>query len=232
MGMKTELETEVAKIFADQWSMRDGQKVPEDGDLKLSNDSVQLQATVLYADISDSTKLVDSYKPFFAAEIYKSFLRAAVRIIRAHDGAITAYDGDRVMAVYIGSSKNTNAVKSGLKLNWAAKNIIQPGIKKQYSDTTFEIKHTVGIDTSDLWVINVGIRGSNDLAWIGRSANHAAKLCSLSHDYPTRISEDVYSHMNDEAKFGKDGRSMWDTSTWTEMNNKTIYRSNWWWSFE
>lgn len=49
-----------------------------------------------------STVLVDTNTDFVAAEFYKTFLHCAAKIIRSEDGAITSYDGDRVMAVYIG----------------------------------------------------------------------------------------------------------------------------------
>jgi class 3 adenylate cyclase len=51
----------------------------------------------------------------FAAEIYKTFLHCAAKIIRSEDGVITAYDGDRIMAVFIGNAKNTSAVRAALK---------------------------------------------------------------------------------------------------------------------
>jgi class 3 adenylate cyclase len=49
-----------------------------------------------------------NFKDWFAAEIYKSYLISACRIIRDNGGEITAFDGDRVMAVFIGNMKNTN----------------------------------------------------------------------------------------------------------------------------
>ena len=52
----------VEKIFRDTWTIRDGQKVPESEDLGLGNDAVKLDGTVLYADLDESTNLVDSYK--------------------------------------------------------------------------------------------------------------------------------------------------------------------------
>ena len=110
------------------------------------------------------------------------------RIIRSDGGEITAFDGDRVMAVYLGDSKNSNAAKSALKINWAVKNVINPAIKKQYPDTSFEVAQAIGIDTSELFVARTGIRGSNDLVWVGRAANYAAKLCSLRDEgYSTFI---------------------------------------------
>ena len=70
MGLKDDLQKEVKDIFAIQWQIRDGKKVPETEDLNLGNDAVKIKATVLYADLAESTSLVDNQKPHFAAEIY------------------------------------------------------------------------------------------------------------------------------------------------------------------
>ena len=106
MAFGDDLKSEVKKILQQQWSKRAGRVVPESEDVKLDNDAVTLESTVLYADLDESTNLVDTYKPEFAAEIYKSYLVCAARIIRLRDGVITAYDGDRIMAVFIGEAKN------------------------------------------------------------------------------------------------------------------------------
>lgn len=231
MSLKTDLEAEVAEVFRTRWSERDGQVVPQDTDLKLGNDGVNLDATVLYADLSDSTKLVDNFRPQFAAEMYKVFLRCATKIIISEGGAITAYDGDRVMGVFIGGSKNTNAVRAALKINYAVRNIIEPAKKKQYPNTAYVMRHVVGVDTSKLLVARAGIRGSNDLVWIGRAANYAAKLCALPDDYSTWITHSIFDNMNDSVKRTSDGALMWESRLWTPMNNFSIYRSNYWWTF-
>ena len=228
MSLKEDLDAKVKEIFSEQWKERDGQVVPSSEDLKLSNDAVKLDAVVLYADMSESTKLVDSRKAFFAAEIYKAYLYCAAKIIRSDGGEITAYDGDRIMAVFIGNSKNTSAAKAALKINYARIKIINPAIKKQYENEKYEVKHTIGIDSSKLFIARTGIRGSNDLVWVGRAANHAAKLCELTNSYPTRITEDVYDCLNESAKYSN-GESMWEKVTWNAMK-RIIYRSTWWWS--
>ena len=85
MPLKEDLENKVAQIFGDQWTERDGQLVPDASDLKLDNDAVKLDGVVLYADMSESTKLVDSKKAFFAAEVYKAYLHCAAKVIRAEE---------------------------------------------------------------------------------------------------------------------------------------------------
>ena len=58
MGLKDDLEKEVAQVFRSQWSYRDGTVVPDAEDIGLGNDGVKLEGTVLYADMSGSTNLV------------------------------------------------------------------------------------------------------------------------------------------------------------------------------
>lgn len=229
MTLRSDLELEVGKIFADQWSKRDGATVPDSVDLRLANDAVLLDGTVLYADLTESTAMVDQQKPHLAAEVYKAFLHCAAKVVRAEGGTITAYDGDRIMALYIVGAKNTAAVRTALKINWAVRDIVNPGLKKQYPDVTLAVRHVVGIDTGNLWIARTGVRGANDLVWVGPAANYAAKLTELDAAYPTWITHRVYDSLLPEGKTGSGGRSMWEQQTWTAMGRLRIYRSNWWW---
>lgn len=231
MALKDELETYVQNVLDEQWERRQGQKVPDPEDLPLKNVAVELDATVLYADLAGSTKMVKRYKDWFAAEVYKSYLYCAAKIIRARGGYITAYDGDRVMGVFIGNSKNTNAAKCGLQINWATKNIVTAKLNKKYPKTEYTVKQRVGIDTSKLFIARTGIRGSNDLVWVGNAANNAAKMAALDPTYPTYISADVYSMLNDSSKYGGDPkRNMWTDLGSAALGYK-VYGSTFWWSF-
>ena len=96
MGLKEDLEADVWDIFNSRWSARDGTVVPEADDLRLSNDAVKFaEAAVLYADLAEPTALADEKADWFAAEVYKTFLHCASKIIRSMNGEITAFDGDR-----------------------------------------------------------------------------------------------------------------------------------------
>lgn len=235
MALRDELSAEVGRIFRSAWDSREGQKVPEPADLALSkNDAVHMdRATVLYADLSDSTILVDSKSWQFAAEIYQSFLYCAGRIVRGRGGNIVAYDGDRIMAIFYTGTQSTNAAKCALQINWAVKQIINPALRVQYPQSAYEVKYVVGIDTGELHAVRTGVRGGNDIVWVGRAANYAAKLNSLDHDYPTWITDAVFQKLNDSSKYGGDPkRSMWEPRVWTSKNNMRIYRSNWWWQID
>ncbi|MGV3553973.1 MAG: adenylate/guanylate cyclase domain-containing protein [Croceibacterium sp.] len=233
MGLKSDLNTEVRRIFRDSWNTREGTKIPSPEDLPLQkNEAVEFErATVLYADLSSSTALVDGYKWWFAAEIYRTFLKCAAEVIRSEGGTITAYDGDRVMGIFIGGSQTTSAARCGLKINYAVEKIINPALKDRYTDEKYVVKQVVGIDTTELRTTRTGVRGDNDLVWIGKSANYAAKLTELNMSEKTFVTDRAFNQMADEVKYGGDPkRSMWTGYKWTQKNDMQIYGSTWWWS--
>jgi len=211
--MKTgnEIIAEIKTVFETKWQRRKGTKVPEPEDVKLGNDSVELDGTVLYADMADSTSLVKGHKDWFAAEVYKAYLVASCHVIRNNGGVITAFDGDRIMAVFIGDTKNTSAAKAALQLNWAVSRV-NAALKVAYPNSAFRLQHSVGIDTSELLAARTGIRNSNDLVWVGTAANYAAKLSALSEDgYSVFITEPVFKKLSDSSKYGgSPKRLMWE----------------------
>jgi class 3 adenylate cyclase len=230
MALRDELKEYVENTLRSQWTTRDGNVIPDPEDLALDNTAVRFErATVLYADLAGSTKMVDGYKWYFSGEIYKSYLYCASRLIRYEGGEITAYDGDRVMAIFVGKYQSSSAAKCALKINYIVREIINPAIKAQYSTNDFSITQCVGIDTSEVHAARTGVRGDNDLVWIGRAANYAAKLTELSAYGPTWITESVFNKLSNGTKFSNN-RSMWEKRSWTSMGNKTIYFSTWWWT--
>ncbi|MFD1122017.1 adenylate/guanylate cyclase domain-containing protein [Methylophilus flavus] len=226
MSLQDDLKALVSATFSDLWDVQQTTSVPEPVDLTLgSNHAKSLEtATVLYADLDGSTSMVDSMPWYFSAEVYKNYLRCAALIIRSESGIITAYDGDRIMAVFTGDGKNTHAVRAAFKISYAVEYIINPALVKQYPTSDTIVKHVIGIDTSPLHAARTGVRGDSDIVWIGRAANYAAKLTSLTAER-VWITEDVYNRLNDYERFTIAGELAWQPSIWHAMNNQRIYSS-------
>jgi class 3 adenylate cyclase len=77
---------------------------------------------------------------------------------------------------------------------------ITPALKNQYASNDYNLKHVIGIDTSKLLVARIGVRYDNDLVWVGRAANYAAKLSSLSDDFAIYITHSVHDNMHESVK--------------------------------
>lgn len=228
MALKDDLATHVNSTFGSFWTTRDGQKVPGDGDIKLSNDGVHLDGVVLYADLTDSTGLVLKRPDTFAAEIYKAYVYCAARIIGA-TGTVTAYDGDRVMGVFIGESRFDDAVTCALQINGAVQDIIQPKIVSIYKNSPYSLRHKVAMDSSKLLVANTGVRGNHDLVWVGNAANNAAKIAALKRtiNYTTYVTKAMWDGMGTWSKVGgKPFANMWTNLGSTDLGYQ-IFGSNW-----
>lgn len=213
-------------MFRTRWTVHASTDVPVPEHVERGNHAVRIDATVLYADLADSTGLVDRYPAEFAAQVYKAYLYCAAKIVEKVRGVVSAYDGDRIMAVFAGPAKEARAVQAALQINYARRDLIAPVIQQQHPQLHYAISHTVGVDTGTLFVAREGIRGADDLVWVGRAANHAAKLAALPPDYPTWITAEVYSQLGPEWRL-HNGEAMWVERRWAEMGARLVYGSVW-----
>jgi len=232
MALVDDITQDVTSILSQAWDIRDGQTVPSTDTVTLAGGGVKLFATMLYADLADSTDLA-MWDRRVTARLCKAFLACSSRLIKARGGAVRSFDGDRVMGVFVGDSKNTSAVKCALQINWAFLKVIKPKFEAQYEalrNGTHKLAHCTGVDTSETLVVRAGVRNSNDLIWIGRAPNVAAKMSGFRDPpYFSFISGEIYDHVADEAKLSN-GQNMWEERTWTQGPIKRVFRSSWTWT--
>lgn len=226
-----ELDQAVSELFGGRWVIRTSTTVPLVESIALKGtDGVKLDGCVLYADMSDSTGLVDNYSPTFAAGIYKAYMHCAGRIIRDAGGSITAYDGDRIMAVFLGHGKENAAVTAALRLNFMVWEIIHPALEKHFPTINYRPNHTVSVDASDLLVARTGVRSGNDvgndLVWVGSAANHAAKLCADKLNGAIRMTGKVWGALMPGLR-SYQGTPMWQVEGLTQSGAVAL-SSNWW----
>lgn len=232
MGIKDEVKEAVNEICSAAWNERDGDVVPKTEDIVMKNGAVNVEATYLYADLADSTGLAHHVNAKVAARVVRSYLNASSKIIRKYDGAIRSFDGDRVMAIYMGTAKNSNAVRTALGIDWAFCEVIKPKLMTKWPklEALWDMDHAVGVATGEAMIIRGGVRDNNDLVSIGKAPNIAAKLSDIRSTKTLYITKDVYAVLNDKAKFSADGTDMWGEYPDQEIGDTAVavYASNWW----
>lgn len=228
MGLGADLQANVNQFIKTNWTRTEGRVVPEPKDIGLGNDGVDFKnATCLYADLADSTVLVSTFSDWFAAMVYKSFLHCATKIIRDEGGSVTSFDGDRVMGIFLGDNRLNTAARVALKINWATSQMVEPAIKANWSDHSVQslrILHTVGIDDSKVFAARTGTRGDNDIVWVGRAPNFAAKLAAWRDPrMPTLITADVFAGLSGPSR-DSNGTCMWKREP-RDINGVMVYSS-------
>ena len=214
MGLSSDITDGVRRALKTTLSVREGRKVPEKGDLAFLNGggAVRLDATYAYADLADSSGLAQRIKQEVAANVIRAYVHAAAKTFRSYGGEIRSFDGDRVMAIFVGEQKNESAVRAALALNWAVNNVINPIMFEIWSDMSpvWRMKHAVGIATGQALIVRGGVFGDSDMISVGGAPNIAAKLSELralsplyGQQYSIYITEEVYRDLPDAVRLGQ-----------------------------
>jgi len=180
--------------------------VPDTDNSKLTfgNKGLTCEFAFLFMDIRKSSKLHEQYGFEKAAKIYQSFHDINVRVIEENYGFVRSFDGDRVMGVFVGKSKNGNAVKSAMQIQWAIRNILNPKFATK-------IVCGGGIDFGEILVTKVGKgrdKNNNDLVWIGKADNYASHLSNEAYNSIIISSESFKVLHVDRIKYN--GINMWN----------------------
>lgn len=233
MSRRTDYEHAVDDIVYIPLDTRMGSLVPTTDTVKLSNGGVWLQAVYLYADMADSTGLAKKHSKVTAAKIVKAFLATITRVIKDNKGEIRSYDGDRVMAIFVGDDGATRAARTALEIKWVVDYIIEPSIAlaiDSYDRNSWKLSHRTGIDMGEALVVRAGVRDTNDLVSIGDAPNIAAKL-SEQRGARTFITDRVWDAMNAVYCF-YDGKAVWSLAEPTDIGGgriETVRHSSWGW---
>lgn len=219
------------------WQIKDGRTVPETDDVVLKNGAVRVQATYAYADMAGSSALAQLCYAHVTAKIIRAYVGTATRVLRGYGGEIRSFDGDRVMAIFMGPDKNTKAVRAALALNWAVAEILRPDIAEKWPDVqkSWRLDHGVGVDTGEALIVRGGVRGSNDLISIGGAPNVAAKLSDLRGVDQLYITDAVYEDMSNDVAFtvpNPYSKPMWRQLAPQRVGGNTIRvkSSSWYWA--
>lgn len=195
-------------------------KVPTIDDLKDSNTSNVINASILFIDIRKSTELTDISQPKTMVKIYRAFMRMAVDCVRKNNGVTRQFLGDRIMGVFydetdtrgnIVSNSVDNAVNCARSLHTCIIYSLNKYLKNNVNEKI--ISCGVGIDYGKVLVTKVGMQGlehdenkDNEMncVWVSKATNHASKFADISNGNEIFISELVFKMMSDELKKDKD----------------------------
>ena len=244
MGLKQDITDKVKEIINTNFTTEEVTYVPEISNSKLTfaNTGLLFEATVLYIDMRDSTKVLNKHNKPTIAKIHKAYLHTTVKIATSLGGEVRSFNGDSVLAFFQGTSKRSlsNAVKAAMQIRFMIANS-DSGINNllaQYSAVDFGI----GLDDGKILCTKVGVGGDDntkDLIWIGNAINKSVIIsdqCKAS-EY-IGVSSYVYQNLEDDVKFGNQTNSfgqvekvdMW--KPYSVLYNgqwETFYKTSWYW---
>lgn len=235
MTLKSDVD-EAIDHLTNKWStshVQSGSKdVPDPAAMGYSEGKF-IDATYLYTDMIDSSTLVRVASKEEVASVISAFIKVAVRIIRAGDGHIRSFDGDRVMGIFSGPDRQSRAVRAAMRMNYAIDTELNNNIQLWFDSlgrAKWNLRSMSGIATGEALLVRAGIRNNSDMVSVGAAPNMAAKLSDLRDMTTHRIAigKATYEALDKSTLIGSDGKNMWVGTYDLEMGGGSypFYRSN------
>jgi class 3 adenylate cyclase len=150
----------------------------------------------LFTDIRGFTTLCEGMTPEKVVEMLNYYLDIQSSIIIANHGDVDKFVGDEVMAMFEGSAKELNAVKTSLDI----RKVMASEKEKAIAAKKNVVSIGIGINTGPVVFGSVGAKDRMDFTSIGDTVNLAARLEGANKAYGTKtlVTEAVYDKVKEE----------------------------------
>lgn len=149
---------------------------------------LEAEATVLLCDLEGFTPLTQSLGATGVVEFLNAYFEDMVAIIERHQGVITQFQGDAILAVFnvpiADPAHAENAVRAALEMVATAESREYAGIRA---------RNRVGLCTGQVVAGAVGSRGRMTYTVHGNAVNMAARLEAMNKDFGTRVLMSAYT---------------------------------------
>lgn len=139
-------------------------------------------ATVLFSDLVGFTSISEKIPPNEIVSLLNAYFQEMVEIIEKHDGIITQFQGDGILAVF---GIPLDDARQADKAIMAAQEMSQAVLNNKYAGHKLDCR--IGINTGHLVAGNVGAKNRMNYTVNGDAVNVAARLEQMNKIYATRI---------------------------------------------
>jgi len=143
---------------------------------------VEREATVMFIDVAGFTELTERFGPTRIVDVLNAFFDAATRIIGDHNGIVTQFQGDAVLATFNVPIADQNHAGRTIE---CARKILQTADTETFGGTELSLR--IGINTGSVIAGNVGGGGRQNYTVHGDAVNLAARLESMNKELGTRV---------------------------------------------
>jgi adenylate cyclase len=139
---------------------------------------VEREATVLFADIAGFTGMTERAGAARTVEILNAYFDEVTQIISAHNGIVTQFQGDAVLATFNVPVEDTGHARNAFE---SARAILACVAQREFAGERIRVR--IGINTGLLVAGNVGGGGRQSYTVHGDAVNLAARLEALCKEH-------------------------------------------------
>ncbi|WP_417816373.1 adenylate/guanylate cyclase domain-containing protein [Thalassospira alkalitolerans] len=143
---------------------------------------VEREATILFADLADFTKLTETIGPKGIVEVLNAYFDAVSLIITRHHGVITQFQGDAILATFNVPAEDPDHAGCGVR---AAREIADLVQSRNFAGIALRTR--IGICTGTVIAGSVGGGGRQNYTVHGATVNLAARLEEMNKELGTDV---------------------------------------------
>src|SRR5215211_1166916 len=144
MSLVSDLEKKVSNYLAGDYQTYEPQGVPNPEDIPLGNEAARLKATTLFIDVRQSSDITNAFRRQTAAKMMKGYFDGAVRIINKNGGKVRSFNGDGMLAIFVGDYRSNNAVKAAMQVDWFVLYVLQPKFQHYFKNNQSALGNALG----------------------------------------------------------------------------------------
>ncbi|MCP4356587.1 MAG: response regulator [Chloroflexi bacterium] len=164
-------------------------------------EGTELEATILFLDIRDSTSLFSSKQmgPKKALNHLNQYFEEFLTVLNNYDGILDKFMGDGIMALFGVPFPSSHPAEDAKQAVRAALEMRQAANRLNQKNKTFPLSIGVGISTGQVIAGNIGTTSRANYTVLGRDVNIASRLEKAADSIPDGIliSGSTYKYVDD-----------------------------------
>ncbi len=145
-------------------------------------DPIEREATILFTDLAGFTNLTEARGPRAIVDILNAYFDAATEIIGRHNGVVTQFQGDAILAIFNVPFEDKDHARHAFE---AAADILSTVHSETFAGEKLAVR--IGLNTGPVIAGNVGGGGRQSYTVHGDAVNLAARLEALNKEYGTSL---------------------------------------------
>ena len=176
--------------------------IPEDAQVPKGKTVLNLNCSIMFVDMRNSTFMTDSNGRKNMVKIYKMFTRLVVKSVEENFGQVMQIVGDGMLCLFINKIIDNNIYNSG-QLAMDSVRSINTYLKESYNpivDEAWEIKVGMGICTGHVYLNKLGKKGKDEVcqvAYPSSMTNYASKFCNNARAGEVIFDDNTYNHIDE-----------------------------------
>lgn len=175
--------------------------IPNEQEISKKKKAKNLQCSIMFVDMRNSTKMQDANGRKNMLKIYKMFAKLVTRAVEENCGKVMQIVGDGLLCLFV----NENKINSGQHAIDAVRSI-NTYIKESYNpivEPDWKIKCGIGVCSGHILITRIGTRGKNkccQLAFPSSVTNYASKCCDNAGENEVVLDEITYEQIDADVK--------------------------------